>query len=191
MFSLRKYNQGRANTLAPYLKRYVNKEVPLRFLAIAIFVLFLVGCQTTVVEYNSPKSFTNAPNAVEVWMNDDGVNSAVLLNVNGEESWQRKSMQGSAMSVLLPSGKNDLSIRMVYQEFMEFPADQVLNIEFALDPKFKYVFVSKYDKNKKSFSYRFEKIDKEAKCTYGPTNMKRIITGELTCSKSGSVYKFT
>lgn len=191
MFSLRKYNQRRANTCAPYLKRYVNKEVPLRFLAIANFVLFLVGCQTTVVEYNSPKSFTNAPNAVEVWMNDDGVNSAVLLNVNGEESWQRKSMQGSAMSVLLPSGKNDLLIRMVYQAFMEFPVDQVLNIEFALDPKFKYVFVSKYDKNKKSFSYRFEKIDKEAKCTYGPTNMKRIITGELTCSKSGSVYKFT
>jgi hypothetical protein len=167
------------------------RVISLKFLAIGSIMLFLVSCQTTVVEYNSPKSFTNELDAVELWMNDDGVNSAVMLQVNGQESWQGKSMQGAAMSVLLPSGNNDLSIRMVHQEFMELPSDQVLNINIELDPQFKYVFVSKYDKNKKSFSYCFEKIGQEALCKYGPTNMKRIITGKLSCTKSGSAYKFT
>ncbi|MGJ8679706.1 hypothetical protein [Paraglaciecola sp.] len=172
-------------------RRYVNKEASLKFFSIFAILFLLVGCQTTVAEYNSPKAFSNEPNSVEVWMNDDSLNSAVLLNINGQEAWQRKSMQGAAMSVLLLKGENNLVIRMLYQEFMEFPVEKVLTINQTLDSQFKYVFVSKYDKDKKVFSYRFEKIDKNSVCKYGPTNLKRIITGSLSCSIKGKAYKFT
>jgi hypothetical protein len=166
-------------------------EIPLKILTIVICLIFLTGCQTTVAEYNSPASFTNESNSVEVWVNDDGLNSAVFLNINGKESWQRKSLQGSAKSVLLPMGKNDLKIRLLYQEFMEIIVENELKIQYSFDPQFKYILVSSYDKNKKLFSYHFEAIDKNAICTYGPTDFKRIITGKLTCKHKGKVYKFT
>jgi hypothetical protein len=44
-------------------------------------------------------------------MNDDGLNSAVFLNINGQKSWQRKSLQGFAKSVILPAGASKLKIR--------------------------------------------------------------------------------
>jgi hypothetical protein len=151
----------------------------------------LSACQTTVEEYNSPKSFSNGDKFVEVWMNDDGLNNAIFLSINTQKAWQRKSLQGGAMSVLLPEGENSLIIRMVYTKFMEFPLDKEISLKPEFSTKFKYVFVSKYDEKTKVFSHRFEKIDKSAKCEYGPTNYKRIITGKLTCTLNGQAYKFT
>ncbi|GAA0855231.1 hypothetical protein [Aliiglaciecola litoralis] len=168
----------------------MNNTILLKFLNMPLFVLLLAGCQTTVADYNSPQIYTNDSDAVEMWMNDDGVNSAVVLKLNGQEAWQRKPMQGAAMSVVLPSGSNDISIRMIYQEFMEFPLEQVVNIKVELAPQFKYIFVSNYDEHEKSFTYRLEKIAREAECKYGPTNFKRIVTGKLSCRHSGSVYSF-
>ncbi len=157
-----------------------------------IFLIFILsGCQTTVQEYNSPKSFANSENSVEVWMNDDGLNNAIFLTINGVKAWQRKALQGGAMSVTLPEGSNSLDIRMVYTEFMEFPEEKEINIQAEFSSKYKYVFVSKYNKESKTFTYRFEKVNKDAKCKYGPTNFKRIITGQLICSYNGKEYKFT
>ena len=163
----------------------------MKYFTLVLIVIFLSACQTTVEEYNSPKSFTNEGEFVEVWMNDDGLNNAIFLSINNQKAWQRKSLQGGAMSVLLPEGENSLTIRMVYTEFMEFPLDKEINLKPEFSSEFKYVFVSKYDEKTKVFSHRFEKIDKSAKCKYGPTNFKRIITGKLICSLNGQVYKFT
>ena len=153
--------------------------------------MFLSGCQTTVEEYNSPRSFSNEGKFVEVWMNDDGLNNAIFLTINSQKAWQRKSLQGGAMSVLLPEGENSLSIRMVYTELMEFPVDKEINLKLEFSSEFKYVFISKYDEKTDVFTQRFEQIDKNAKCEYGPTNFKRIITGKLICKLNGQVYKFT
>jgi hypothetical protein len=159
--------------------------------ALILIVLFLSACKTTVEEYNSPKSFSNGDKSVEVWMNDDGLNNAIFLSINTQVAWQRKSLQGGAMSVFLPEGENSFVIRMLYTEFMEFPVDKEISLKSEFSPEFKYVFVSKYDEKTKVFLYRFEKIDKNSKCKFEPTNFKRIITGKLICTLNGQVYKFT
>jgi hypothetical protein len=186
-----KHSHPTPNCGAAAVNRYVNMESPLKIFTLVTCLLFLFGCQTTVAEYNVPKSFTSEINKIEVWMNDDGLNSAVFLSINDQDSWQRKSLQGSAKSVFLAKGPNKLTVRLLYQEFMKIMVENELNIQHSFDPQFKYVFVPSYNKSTKSFSYRFEQIDKNAICVYGSTNFKRIITGKLTCKFDGKVYKFT
>jgi hypothetical protein len=69
-------------------------------------------------------------------------------------------------------------------------AENELNIQHDFESKLKYVFISNYNENTKLFSYHFEPIDKNATCTYGSTNFKRIIAGKLTCTIKGKVYNF-
>lgn len=162
----------------------------MKLLNLLFFTLLLSGCQTTVQEYNSPRSFSDSANSVEVWMNDDGLNNAIFLSINGTKAWQREALQGGAMSVLLPEGQSSLYIRMVYADFMEFPIEQEINIQEEFSTKFKYVFVAKYNREAKNFSHRFERIHKDAKCEYGFASLKRPITGKLICSYEGREFNF-